>query len=353
MAAFDTQDYLVNKAAQLNKTGQDGKNNWTVADVKKAFNKSGLSAQEHYDQYGKKEGIATTSKTSSPSMVTPVFDADAYLKNKTEQLNVTNYQGRTDWTSGQTAQAFSDAGLTAQEHYDRYGADEGILPYAEAQPVSVSSSAPQSTVSPNQTSQYQLEQMLASDSPLMQRAATQGQQQANQRGLLNSSMAAEASQGAMIDRATPLAQQDAQTYFQNSQANTDRQQQAFMSNLQYQQNLGLNEQQFGFDTQKLAQQYGYDSALSEQSANQALDNLYATSTANAWGVYANNVTDLVGQSASAINQIQMNPDITEDNKASMIEQILEMRDTDLEFQQDLYGSLSSYMTNTGVFPSIA
>lgn len=52
--------------------------------------------------------------------------------------------------------------------------------------------------------------MLQSDSPLMKRAEQQGYQTANKRGLLNSSMAAGAAQGAMIDRATPIATAEAQ-----------------------------------------------------------------------------------------------------------------------------------------------
>lgn len=223
-----------------------------------------------------------------------------------------------------------------------YRSANGGLYTVTGAPAEQTQSVPQSTVSPNQTSQYQLEQILASDSPLMQRAATQGQQMANQRGLLNSSMAGEAAQGAMIDRATPLAQQDAQTYFQNSQANTDRQMQSYMS-----------EQQFGQTLQQMEQQFGYNSQLSSQEAQQSLSNLYATSTANAWGVFANNATDLIGQASSAINQIQMNPDITSENKSAMIQQILEMRDTDLQFQQDLYGNLSNYLKDTGLFPNLA
>jgi len=353
MAAFDRQAYYENKAAQLNKTGEDGKRNWTVVDVKNAFKDAGLSAQEHYARYGKDEGIATTSSRSTPQIVTPTFDTNTYLQNKAKQLNQTWQGGRNDWTVDQVAKAFQDAGLSAQQHYARYGAAEGVLPYAEAQPMTVSASAPQSTVSPNQTSQYQLQQMLASDSPLMQQAAMRGRQNAASRGLLNSSMASQAAQGAMISAATPFAQQDAHTYFQNSQANTDRQQQAYMSNLQYQQQRGLNQQQFDQSLQQMAQQYGYDSALSTQSADQALNNLKATSTANAWGVYANNVTDLIGQASNAIQQIQVNPDITPENKSAMIQQILDQRDTDLSFQQDLYGSLSSYLDNTGVFPNLA
>ncbi len=56
---------------------------------------------------------------------------------------------------------------------------------------------------------HQLDEILAEDSPLMERARTQGEQVANQRGLLNSSMAAEASMGAMTDRAAGIAAQEA------------------------------------------------------------------------------------------------------------------------------------------------
>lgn len=62
------------------------------------------------------------------------------------------------------------------------------------------------------TVQGQLGGILKKDSPLMDRARTSAQQWANQRGLLNSSMAAQAGEAAQIDAATPIAQQDAQTY---------------------------------------------------------------------------------------------------------------------------------------------
>lgn len=220
-------------------------------------------------------------------------------------------------------------------------------------PTPSASRVPQTQVTREQTSRGQLDDMLASDSPLMQRAAMQGQQMANQRGLLNSSMAAGAAQGAMIDRAQPFAQQDAQTHYANSQANAGRSMQDYMSDKQHQQQRDLNQQGFGFDTQRMAQEFTYNSQLSSQEAEQSLNNLYATSTANAWGVMANNLTDLVGQSASAIQQIQMNPDITADNKASMIQQVLDMRNTDITFQQSLYENLGTYLANTGVFPSLA
>lgn len=77
-------------------------------------------------------------------------------------------------------------------------------------------------VAPAALSQNQLEEITKKDSALMQRAATKGKQYANKRGLLNSSLAAGASQAAMLEAATPIAQQDAQTSFQSIEAGKDR-----------------------------------------------------------------------------------------------------------------------------------
>jgi hypothetical protein len=63
-----------------------------------------------------------------------------------------------------------------------------------------------------ETVQGQLDSILAKDSPLMQRAAAGGVAYANKRGLVNSTMGAQAAQSAMIDAAAPIANADAQTY---------------------------------------------------------------------------------------------------------------------------------------------
>lgn len=73
----------------------------------------------------------------------------------------------------------------------------------------------------NQTVASQLEKILKTDSPLMQLARTRAQQDAESRGLRNSTMAATAGEAAMIDRAMPIAQQDAQTFGNAGQFNAD------------------------------------------------------------------------------------------------------------------------------------
>lgn len=67
------------------------------------------------------------------------------------------------------------------------------------------------TVDPNDTVQGQLVGLLDSNSAYIQQAKNQAAQQANSRGLLNSSIAAGAGQGAAIRAGLPIASQDAQT----------------------------------------------------------------------------------------------------------------------------------------------
>ncbi|TFH85275.1 DUF4214 domain-containing protein [Billgrantia azerbaijanica] len=305
-------------------------------------------------------------------------------------------------------------------------------------------------VGENETVQGLLGRILAEDSPLMQRAANQGTQQAARRGLLNSSMAAGAAQGAMIDRALPIASQDAQTYsrqalanqdatnrfaltnnqfrqnmyaqddsqsftaaqsaldraqqrdltnaqynFQGDQANLDRRQQRDMTLLgadiqadrdnrlagldadmarlnadlqeaqaqnDFARTQALTQQQadlqrerdtllFGQDLERMTADYGFRGDLAQQEFQNAMREMFAASKGNAWAVMNNNVTDLVAQASAQIDAIQQNPNISAEDKESMINDVISRRDTDIEFQQGLYSSLSDTLLNTGVFPT--
>jgi hypothetical protein len=210
--------------------------------------------------------------------------------------------------------------------------------------------AAQATLPQAKTVAGLLDTILAKDSPLMQRAATQGKQVANNRGLLNSSMAGEAAQGAMIDRATPIASQDSQSALSLSQFNAGQTNDMRRQANDFSIRSNLLEQGQGYDLQKMQTQFGYTSQLATQEADQALSRLYASSNANAWGVMANNVTDLVGQASAQIQNIQMNPDIEQADKAALIQQVLSNRDTDIAFQGALYQNLASDLLSTGLFP---
>lgn len=76
-------------------------------------------------------------------------------------------------------------------------------------------------VTPDQTVSGQINKTIAQDSPLMQLARTQGLQQANSRGLLNSSMAVGSAQDAVYKNALPIAQADSDVYSRAAGYNAD------------------------------------------------------------------------------------------------------------------------------------
>lgn len=85
-------------------------------------------------------------------------------------------------------------------------------------------------VSQSEMSAYQLQQMLASGSPLMKQAAEQGMARGGTRGLMNSSMSGGAAQGAMIAGAQPFALQDATTHWKTGSENMAAKNEASLTN---------------------------------------------------------------------------------------------------------------------------
>ena len=90
------------------------------------------------------------------------------------------------------------------------------LPTSTYDTANVGYSAEQATgvdfnVNNNMNVQNQLKGIIAAESPLAQQAQTRSNQQMNERGLLNSSMAVGAGQSALYDYALPIAQQDAKS----------------------------------------------------------------------------------------------------------------------------------------------
>lgn len=118
-------------------------------------------------------------------------------------------------------------------------------------PLSTEEVGPDEYFTPGQTVENRLQGLLEDKSnPLMQRRESQAMQQAQSRGLLNSTMAATAGQAAMIDAAMPIASQDAATlnrFYQAAQmADITKDQQTWQHNLQ----TMMNQQNFDHETQQ-------------------------------------------------------------------------------------------------------
>ena len=110
-ALFDVDAYYINKLDALKndpKTAEEWADK-TVDDVKDAFTANGLSAWEHYQQFGTAEGI-------NPSAD---FDTVKYLQAKADAMNALG--GDKVWTPDDIAKAFAENGLSAIEHYELYG----------------------------------------------------------------------------------------------------------------------------------------------------------------------------------------------------------------------------------------
>ena len=75
---------------------------------------------------------------------------------------------------------------------------------------------------PTTTTSERTHAIIGRDSPLMRQAATRGRQYAHQRGLLNSSLAAGAAQGAVLDRSIDLARSDVDAEFKSFYAGLDK-----------------------------------------------------------------------------------------------------------------------------------
>lgn len=127
-ALFDVDAYYSNKLDALKndpKTAEEWADK-TVDDVKDAFTANGLSAWEHYQQFGTAEGI-------NPSAD---FDTVKYLEAKAAAMNALG--GDKVWTAADVADAFAENGWSALEHYELFGnsgAEGEVAPSYNPAPV--------------------------------------------------------------------------------------------------------------------------------------------------------------------------------------------------------------------------
>jgi len=121
---FNEAFYLQQKAQQLRDTQHLGRTDWTASDVRSAFQEANLTPQAHFDIFGRGEGILP----SPTGMVEDPFNRDYYLKEKRDQLNRIRSEGKTNWTVAEVAEAFRENDLTAKEHFEIFGRNEGLSP---------------------------------------------------------------------------------------------------------------------------------------------------------------------------------------------------------------------------------
>lgn len=132
-----------------------------------------------------------------------------------------------------------------------------------------------------ETVQGQVNSILSKDNPLMQRARTLATQQMAQRGLVNSSMAAGAGAAAMIDRATSIAQQDANAFNQAASENMAAKNTAAQTNVGESNKFSLQGTQQTFDAGQLEKQQSFTTSerIGSQSFAATMENAKQNFTA--------------------------------------------------------------------------
>ncbi|MCP4607753.1 MAG: hypothetical protein GY845_03410 [Planctomycetes bacterium] len=202
---------------------------------------------------------------------------------------------------------------------------------------------------PTKLASGQMEMLMDKNSPYLQQAAKAGERTAQARGLLNTSMAAGAAQGAAMDRALPLAQSNAEIYAQTGLAGYQGQLDASLMSLQGMINSDLAYQdmvQSDYLTQRsLTLQGMISSGLSAQEAEQQLKNLEYQGLINA-GLSAQQAQDKMDQiDASAAHALILDQKQQEGaNYRAQIEQQLgydQLASADRD-------SVSTAMTNYGL-----
>jgi hypothetical protein len=336
-------DYFNQKAAQLNKSGHQGRNDWTVDEIQNEFSKQGLTPEAHYAKYGKKEGLLAPKPAAEikPTEQKSSFSSDQYLQNKVNQLNKTGYQGKT-WTAQDVQKSFAEQGFTPQSHFAMYGKKEGVDPYAgfgreNLNGVSTYSPYTRSLNPQTDTVRGQITGLLSKDSPYMQRARARGLSHANARGLLNSSMAGGAAHAAAIDAALPIAQQDAGTYAEQGFRNQDAANQSRAFNASAQNDWGLAQMDIG--SRERMQQA--DIASREQIAQwdrEVRENIAAIEMdAQTRAQFLESTNELMQQYQIQFQEIATNKDLSRDARDAAWRNLREMYDEQIKLSGDMMG----------------
>jgi hypothetical protein len=291
--------------------------------------------------YGDKPFVSGKQLTQEQAATTAMPDdwnEQAYLSNKTAQTNSVNYLGRNDWTDSEVLAEMQKYGMNPYEHYQQYGINEGVS-YLPTQPVT--GMLPQ--ITPSRSGERQIDPttgtvagqmagLLEEDSPYMQRAATAGLQYANDRGLLNTSMGAEASQAAAIDAALPIATSDAAAY--NYQSNLN--QNLAEDSRQFDANLAESTRQFDSAQAETQRQFDENAAWTKESFGLELGYNYDAMTDNNKEAFVNYLSNARATYDNWVNSVRTSPDLDATAQQALLDTAYESFVSDVELASTLY-----------------
>ena len=194
-----------------------------------------------------------------------------------------------------------------------------------------------STVDPNLTVEDRMAGLLSGESKYLNAARSKAMRTANQRGLLNTSMAAGAGEKAAIESAMPIATQDA-AYFQGSAGKT--QEARLQSGLYEKQgeiskDIATHEGGIARELEAIVQQ----GANFRQQAELEMKKVLAAMELgnNERTAYAGAVSDMGDRFMAELNNIQRDPNVTTEAKTAAIATLQQAYRQNLQTISSIYG----------------
>lgn len=192
----------------------------------------------------------------------------------------------------------------------------------------------------------QVNKLVTQGSPLIDQAQTAAKQQANKRGMLNSTMAITAGQDAAYRAALPIAQQDAQTFANAGQFNAGAKNNSMLQTAQLQQQANLTnaaatndaaaqQRAAGITSGQMAQQYEQQrKMLTAQTDEQLrlLDAQNGTKLSDAYRQTSQNTYDAYITDVQRIQESDMEADV----KAAQIENLKGLYQTRQEYINTIF-----------------
>jgi len=195
----------------------------------------------------------------------------------------------------------------------------------------------------------QVDSILAKDGPLMERARAIAREQANSKGLINSSMAVQAGQQAMIDSAMPMASQDAQAYNNADSENMGAVNNASQFNAGSKNQFGLqkgeqaftagqNELNQKFQQGMQATQIDAQSKAQAQAHAQTLEQMgYQNKLATA-NVPANFAASTAASTMDRVNAIMADPNLDAAAKKAAVDNVVNYANSTLSWAEKFYST---------------
>lgn len=192
-----------------------------------------------------------------------------------------------------------------------------------------------------ETTEAVLARLMDRDSPLMRKAAATGLQHANRRGLLNSSLAGQAAQSAMLDQIVPIASQTSDQGFRRGLQESEFEFTGSESEKERALKLDIVQREEALQREKIASDETIATADRSLRKTIASDQISANDRRGAESMINNAYRDY----ENALQSIMSNPDLSSEDRNKLLTNAKNMLTAKMDYATELYGTVFDWPEN--------